>query len=497
MNRSSLALVLILAAAAGPLPAQPSVVGGASTAAFFQAAQTRRVDIALIGDSTTTYRGTGWDHGWAMAASTRLGLYATGIHTAGENSGLGGSVGYRSNTLFSNNNFTERFSYTGAPAHLNSRLSATFNPFTYLYTPAGQSVHSQMSNGLLIEQASPLNVNARLVFHYSYGTFSTASGGQFSPVVRLGSSPFTTLTPVNNVTTFGPGDLRYASIELPAAPRNSALEFRWNQAGVRQVIGPFFGLHMRVERPDITTGVSLHTLFYRGGWSMRDIAEALQASPDETLVEALAQMRRLQPAPQKLLIRISGGVNDRFEELVSRGPGAFLPGFSADAFQDNVFAIMQRVRTVWASQEWDPNQLYFVLTCSVPVETPEDLQLIGYRNRLENIARTTQRTSTVRMDVLTNEAELTARNWYITPTDHFHLTQEAFEQLALREIDALLAVTCSTDLNSDGGIDGADVQAFFSLWANSQEAGDFNQDGGIDGSDVEAFFLVWQTGDCS
>jgi hypothetical protein len=57
-----------------------------------------------------------------------------------------------------------------------------------------------------------------------------------------------------------------------------------------------------------------------------------------------------------------------------------------------------------------------------------------------------------------------------------------------------VSVTRSADFNLDGGIDGADVEAFFDAWENGAPEGDFNQDGGIDGADVELFFEAWEQG---
>lgn len=53
---------------------------------------------------------------------------------------------------------------------------------------------------------------------------------------------------------------------------------------------------------------------------------------------------------------------------------------------------------------------------------------------------------------------------------------------------------CAADFNLDGGIDGADVEAFFALWSESEPAADINQDGGVDGSDIEPFFTLWEAG---
>ncbi|MBX3410687.1 MAG: hypothetical protein KF859_12485 [Phycisphaeraceae bacterium] len=53
---------------------------------------------------------------------------------------------------------------------------------------------------------------------------------------------------------------------------------------------------------------------------------------------------------------------------------------------------------------------------------------------------------------------------------------------------------CVGDFNNDGGVDGADVEAFFIAWENADASADINQDGGVDGSDVEAFFNAWEAG---
>ncbi|MBS0195559.1 MAG: hypothetical protein JSR77_02270 [Planctomycetes bacterium] len=59
-----------------------------------------------------------------------------------------------------------------------------------------------------------------------------------------------------------------------------------------------------------------------------------------------------------------------------------------------------------------------------------------------------------------------------------------------------IGAPCFADFNQDGGIDGADVQAFFAAWEAGDFAADVNQDGGIDGSDVDTFFAAWEAGGC-
>ena len=59
-----------------------------------------------------------------------------------------------------------------------------------------------------------------------------------------------------------------------------------------------------------------------------------------------------------------------------------------------------------------------------------------------------------------------------------------------------LEAICYADINEDGGIDGADVEAFFAFWESGDPIADLNNDGGIDGADVEFFFAVWEEGGC-
>jgi hypothetical protein len=55
---------------------------------------------------------------------------------------------------------------------------------------------------------------------------------------------------------------------------------------------------------------------------------------------------------------------------------------------------------------------------------------------------------------------------------------------------------CPADFNQDGGVDGADVSAFFEAWENGAADADVNQDGGVDGSDIDVFFFAWENGGC-
>ncbi|MCX5689807.1 MAG: hypothetical protein NTV94_08510, partial [Planctomycetota bacterium] len=59
---------------------------------------------------------------------------------------------------------------------------------------------------------------------------------------------------------------------------------------------------------------------------------------------------------------------------------------------------------------------------------------------------------------------------------------------------ALIEVDPVGDYNLDGGVDGADIDAFFLDWEAGESRADVNADGGVDGADVSAFFFSWERG---
>jgi hypothetical protein len=68
-----------------------------------------------------------------------------------------------------------------------------------------------------------------------------------------------------------------------------------------------------------------------------------------------------------------------------------------------------------------------------------------------------------------------------------------FDDIQFGRVDCPI---CVGDFNEDGGIDGSDIEAFFSAWEQGQSAADVSQDGGVDGGDVQVFFTAWELGSC-
>ncbi len=51
------------------------------------------------------------------------------------------------------------------------------------------------------------------------------------------------------------------------------------------------------------------------------------------------------------------------------------------------------------------------------------------------------------------------------------------------------------DFNGDGGVDGADQDAFYAAWTAGLLSADVNNDASVDGSDVSTFNSIWETGE--
>lgn len=78
----------------------------------------------------------------------------------------------------------------------------------------------------------------------------------------------------------------------------------------------------------------------------------------------------------------------------------------------------------------------------------------------------------------------------------FFTKESAVAQAAgyIARLEFSVLVYPGADFNLDGGVDGSDVEAFFTAWEAADTIADFNIDGGVDGADVEAFFLAWEQG---
>ncbi len=55
---------------------------------------------------------------------------------------------------------------------------------------------------------------------------------------------------------------------------------------------------------------------------------------------------------------------------------------------------------------------------------------------------------------------------------------------------------CAADFDQNGGVDGADIGAFFAEFESGATCADVDQNGGVDGGDIGAFFVLFEAGGC-
>jgi hypothetical protein len=476
--------------------AQDAVIGRTSIAPFFEAAKSTRVDVVMLGDSNQSHQKDGWDHGWHVAMNQRYGLFATGMMPTGENDGFTMGLGYGYFSFFTQS--SGEFLYAAAPALLDSLMKPGigFNPQTYVYVPEADAVPFNVNNGLVLEPNQPIDTSANLRFHLMYGTFASADPGSFRLAVRNQSGPFTQLAtgPIIQTST-GTEQSAVATLDLPAAPRDFQLNFRFNPTAgpeLQGIDGPFIAYFTRAEMTDQAQGVAISSLYALGNQSTRDAADALNKAPDAQLTLYFSSIRALQGPTKHVLIRSGFGVNDRVEPLVSVGPKGIVPGWLPEAFADNLQAIINRVSGIWALNGWPLEELHFLFTITPPIDEPDDLQLMGFRDAAEQVALANPRTAVVRFERLTTETECVANGWYYKPWDRNHLSIKGYEVLAGREIDAL--ASCVADVDISGTIDINDFIEFQTQFAIQSPAMDFDDSGTLDINDFIAFQTYYALG---
>lgn len=487
------AQLLALAGFAIVASAQP-IANGRALNAWAHGAANGRADIVMLGDSNQLYAGFGYNGGFINAVRTSPGLYATGLLWAGEGSGLGAGDGEGYSNISVGTN--SAFSFDSAPEE-----AAVFGRFItpmsqYLYLPSG-SITGARNMGVTLSGA--LDASAALRWRLTDVTFP--SEGSYRCNVRLGQAPFSTVITFQPSTTGGGYGLRTQTFDIPAGTRTGNLELRYAAFSFSPVItAPMLLLWNRIEQVG-RTGVSVHTLYAWGGKSARQMAFTMSTASDEMLSAWFTQVRALQGASPKVLVRINQGLNDTSETLPSVGRG-LLPGNTPQAFADNIDVTIRRVNAIWDLNQWPREELTFAVSVAHAIGTPgspEQNAIDAYRDAAAGLMADHRNLAVVDMSALISHAEMIARSYYVPgnpgqPAEFFHLSRLGYEQLSILETQMYLNPPCPGDFNEDGGVDGPDIEAFIMLWETGSVFADLNADGGTDGGDVEAFFVAWETG---
>ncbi len=459
---------------APPFPdLEAPVVNAVALAPFFRLGDEGRVDVVGLGDSNQTHQGGGWDLGFHVSLHDRFRLYATGLISNGENFGRGEGVGYGYGVFTTY--FLSGARFDGAPPPLDAMLSASAVvwPLNYLYFAPGQSIGAFQSMGMWVTPWCPVDINANLRCHFTYGVFEGAGPGHFQPSARLEEFPYPMLLngPVTSTRgpAFGPAAV---SIDLPAAVRPAAIGLRHSPSTVN-LAGPFISYYLRVENLDRPAGASFTTMYGHGAQSACSFAISLLDADDEFLRLFFGKLRELQGPRKAVLVHVNSGVNDRVEQRMSVGPNPTLPGNSAAAYADNMQAIINRVRFIWQDSGWDESELFFLLACSHQVSNPDDPRLVAYRAALAPLALSNPRTAVINYARLATPQEMDEWGWFkgFGFPDVHHLSETGFRRLSARALDESERYDCPRDLSGDGRIGVEDLYA----WHQAPIDNDFDE----------------------
>ncbi|MFM9958877.1 MAG: hypothetical protein ACKVZJ_12465 [Phycisphaerales bacterium] len=436
-------------------------------AGWFKAAALGRVDIVCIGDSNQLLMGRGWDEAYVKVLSRRYRLYATGIVSAGENFGNGAGVGFDYNGVFPAAGSGFVFGASG-PAAQFMNASNVLQPTGALSVPAGVSVDPLANLGLIVKAESDVDTSGPLRYWVAHATYPVGSGAALRLSARLNDPPFSEVAPPKAVDAAVGTGVAVSWYDVPAAgPRGTrgSINFRPTLYGT-PFTGPMTQYYGRIEDPRVLKGASIHTLYGFGGQSARDMGEALRAASDESLTLYFSMVRDLQAggAGQKkaVLVRIGTGVNDRSETLPPLEPTGAAPNMPV-SFKANLKAITDRVRQVWALNNWPEDELYFLFAISTPITTPDDSLLQLYRDAADELTQQVPRSAVTHFEKLTSVPELKANDWVLFDIDTFHLEAPGHEEMARRELGAASMSAAWSDLNEDGLIDIEDVYYDHSL----------------------------------
>lgn len=400
-----------------------------------------RVDFVGFGDSNQLKDGVGWDEGWQYALTLAgYPMYATGLLSAHENNGAGASTGYTYS--FNASQPDAAFATSGAPAALDAYLHAAtgyVSPHNYAYLASGTFGGGE-NQGFILSANGVMDVTHALQFDFCYGTFASGSGA-FRPTVRRNATPWTEIK-VNSIiqTNTGVEGIAVATMALSADASRAGWPLNWKFGSLAtSTTGPFFGLWWRASDPGVTAGYSFSTLYGLGGSTARDFAYSMQGMSDTALTYYFQSIRAFQGSTKTVAIVVNTGVNDRNLVAASVGPLAIADGDSAEAYADNIHALVTRIETIWSLNGWDRDELCFVLMVSHPVATPtDDAELIAYRAALQVYAAGVRNAQVLDLNELCPCATILANGWYLDGgADRNHLTAAGYYGISQLMVAAL------------------------------------------------------------
>jgi hypothetical protein len=473
-------------------PNRYAVSGVGAAARFVHMAATRRVDIAIIGDSNTRQLNvTGHEDGMARGFAARFGVYATRIET------FMPQDSWQAFVFASGDGQATPFTIPVSPtvADPYTFLGDGF-PLAFGYLPSGQTVYSTYNIGLSIDPSHPIGIEHPLRYHFSD---IAMGGGSYAFSVRAPwpGDAFSNFFAAQ-IAPAPESGVRDLSFDIPAGERasNGLMIVPANAAQSLGSAGPLMVLYNRVERTDQPTGIAYSPMWFQGGQSARKaLASFLQSDQNVTAMrEWMRQATREQGTGDGvLLVHIMHGGNDAGDTLPSLGPIGGLPSYQPPGQTDNTRGIINWLRSAWVGAGRDPSLLFFLLGPYHPLADRFELQQ-GYEQGWRDIAGEDSQVFTIAGTMLSTPAEFEARGFNRSEADHAHLSIDGYWTWGTTTVGALTRAACPADFDGSGTLSVSDIFAFINAWFLGQPSTDFDYSGALEVGDIFAFLNSWFSG---
>ncbi len=437
-----------------PVQATETIINQ-GTRDWVAAATTGRADMLILGDSIVNH-GLGWTGGIANAAKTRIGLAGTGLAALGTSNlkypGFGGAdLSVASDWI--------RSTYT-LPVDLQGHAVST--QVTRLDTTATSAkfwLALGFSDSLLDRSAG---------YNWQLWAASTDGGDGSLQALRASrlQSPWTrTVLEISSTYTVPASTDSLSLIEIPFAPAPGEVS-DWHEFGLINTTRDTAILYNRLIDPN-ATGMTVTGWSYPGG-TMNDFVTDLYANnrrDQQGRADYLAAL--VAGNSGKLNVVIAMGDNDSGETEASLTEG-ITPGYSTEAFIDNVQTQIALVTADWAAAGLPANDLSFTLTSNYQIG-PELLgedrvaRMEAYRLALRDLAATDTRFSFIDMWGASPSAEVAVANNYIH--DGEHPSREGSLLYGALFMNELLETTpIQGDLDGDGFVGLNDLNLVLANW---------------------------------
>lgn len=389
--------------------------------------KTQKVDFVGIGDSNLINT-RGFQRGIEKALFDKgYPMHATTLMPTNENTSSVEINGYnyqRASGIIGNP--------IGAPAGLAAFMdSGNADVQGYGYLPTGNITTSQNKDIVVKKEQGGIDVRNELRYDIHYGTF-ISGGGTFRQNIRNEDVVTNTLVSGSTINCqTGAETMQVASLTLSADDsRDINLECRPN---FETCPAELFFSYYRILDKTVTNGYAFNNMYPESGKSLRNTLAKMNSANASFFTHYFGIIRNNQLESQNnahIVIFIHTGHNDETDSNPSIGPKIVSQSKLPSGFIDNHQGVINKIKTIWDSNEWPLSELHFMIVPSGPILTPTSTRdtLEQYREAVKELVYSNPNTFSVNIEELVTAQELEDNSW--GQTGLVHLTQLGYEEVS-------------------------------------------------------------------